>query len=307
MRFETIIIGVDFTPESRAAAAWVAASFPRAHLVLAHACPPPTPARVIGRRFASAAELANAAVSGARERLEEFAGELQATDVALEVQTGHPQDVLVDAARRHDGDLIVIGPHVPRAGLGRLLGSTGEGLLRMSALPVLLIGQGMSGPPRRILAPVDGSPVTADVLRAAKDFASIFGASVQALYVFDTATYAALSVLHACDRERVEHEAEREASLWYEHYRHAAGLEPGEAKLVVTFGEARHEILAMAQQRHDDMIVMASHGAGNSLVRRMVGSVAAWVLRYTRRSVLVLRSSEPAQLEARALEETAAR
>jgi nucleotide-binding universal stress UspA family protein len=305
MRFESIVVGVDFSPESRAAVRWLAESFaPAARLVLVHACPEPSSARVPGRRFISTQALADVACGGAREQLTELVSEL---GVRAETRAviGAPAEVLVQAARDFDADLLVIGPHSPQRGFAGLLGSTGEALMLSCELPVLLVGSPPEGPPQRILAPVDASPLSREILSEAYDLSSWFGARLIALHVHDTAAYAALSVMHGGDTDAIRRDALEESQFWFQQYLDLARVPREKADLVVSFGEARHEILAMAQQEHAQLIVLGSHGGGGAIFRRVLGSVAAWVLRNSRGSVLVLHG---AQRGARTrLVETAAR
>lgn len=296
---DRIIVGVDFSDESAAAARWVADSFaPAAEVVLVHACPKPAPARVPGRRFVTTEELADVAARGARARLEEVAAELPegAGRVTVEARTGTPADVLAEAARDHHADLVVVGPHAYRGGFPGLLGTTAEGLMLQVSVPVLLVSSPPQGAPRTILAPVDGSVLTRNILAASHDIASQFEAKLVALHVHDTATYSALSVLHNANGAMIRSEALAESRLWLDQYLRLAGVPAAAADLAVAFGEARQEILAMARQTHADLIVMGSHGGGGAIFRRVLGSVAAWVLRHTRQSVLVLHDAQASSL-----------
>lgn len=293
MRMDRIIVGVDFSAESVAAAYWVTGSFaPSAKLVLVHACPKPAPPRVPGRRFVTTEELADVAARGACARLEELAAEMPAGRVTVEARTGDAADVLADAAREHRADLVVVGPHVYRGGFPGLLGSTAEALMLQLRVPVLLVSSPPEGPPRILLAPVDGSALSRSILAAAHGLASDFEARLIALHVHDTATYAALSVLHNANSAMIRSEALGESRLWLDQYLRLAGVPEAGADLAVAFGEARQEILAMARQTHADLIVMGSHGGGGAIFRRVLGSVAAWVLRHTRQSVLVLQDPQ---------------
>ncbi len=289
MRMDRIIVGVDFTPESAAAAHWIASSLaPSAKLVLVHACPSPAPPRIPGRRFVTAEELAEVAVCGARARLEELAAELPEGRVTAEAHTGTASVVLAQVARAHSADLVVVGPHAYRGGFHGLLGTTAEGLMLEAHIPVLLVSNPPQGRPQVILAPVDGSATTHGILASAHGVASQFEAKLIALHVHDTATYAALSVLHSADGTKIRSAALAESRFWLDQYLRLAGVPCADADLAVAFGEARQEILAMARQKHADLIVMGSHGGGGAIFRRVVGSVAAWVLRHARQSVLVL-------------------
>ena len=58
-----------------------------------------------------------------------------------EVVVGHPTDAILQVAKKHHGDIIVMGSH-GRTGLRRLfLGSVAEGVLRSADIPVLVVRQ----------------------------------------------------------------------------------------------------------------------------------------------------------------------
>lgn len=56
-----------------------------------------------------------------------------------EVVEGHPTDAILQVAKKHHGDIIVMGSH-GRTGLRRLfLGSVAEAVLRSADIPVLIV------------------------------------------------------------------------------------------------------------------------------------------------------------------------
>jgi len=81
--------------------------------------------------------------------------------VDTSVWYGGPARALVDAARVHRADLIVMTTH-GRSGLGRLiLGSVAESVLRVTETPILLLrapGAPLAGPRSR-MAPTEAACV----------------------------------------------------------------------------------------------------------------------------------------------------
>src|SRR5947209_15048716 len=78
------------------------------------------------------------------------------------ILTGSPHFVLIDAARSAGADLIVLGATGSGPFAAELLGSTADRVLRKATCPVLVIRGELRVPPRRILAPVDLSPLSGD-------------------------------------------------------------------------------------------------------------------------------------------------
>ena len=77
---------------------------------------------------------------------------------------------------------------------------------------------------------------------------------------------------------------------WYTRALPRPAREQVTAELEVCIGDPAAEILATAEERHADMIVMATHGR-TGLPRALFGSVAEAVLRRTTCPVLTLRAS----------------
>lgn len=89
------------------------------------------------------------------------------------VRLGPPARELADAAKEVKADMIVVSSH-GHGGLKRLvLGSVASALIRVSEVPVLIVGDKRPGtaPFKKVMAAVDLSPVSAAVLRAASDIA----------------------------------------------------------------------------------------------------------------------------------------
>ncbi len=77
-------------------------------------------------------------VNVAQQSLEAFARRLGVEDATRDVVVGVPRYEIVRAAGEHEADLIVIGSH-GRHGLGRLLGSTANGVLHSAPCDVLAV------------------------------------------------------------------------------------------------------------------------------------------------------------------------
>lgn len=133
-------------------------------------------------------------------------------------------------------------------------------------------------PPRRILAAVDATDVSARSWRAAREIAERFGASLEAVYcdVPMVAELAAYSELPAMDREF------RRASLAAVRAR----LDKG-ARLHVSVGETASTLRRLARARGCDLLVIGTHRR-RGLARLVFGSTAEAIVRDAGCPVLVV-------------------
>ncbi|NTV97376.1 MAG: universal stress protein [Thiobacillus sp.] len=88
-----------------------------------------------------------------------------------EIGQGYPYLVIAERAERIDAGLVVLGAR--GAGFLRraLLGATSERLLRKSTRAMLVVRREVAGPYRRVLLPVDLSPLSAQAVAAARTYA----------------------------------------------------------------------------------------------------------------------------------------
>ena len=139
----SIVLGYDESPGSRPALALaleLATRFDEP-LVLVYGVEPPGG---VGEEFQAhqraLAEMGRRAVSHAVEEAER-AG----VRTVVEVLPQKPAQALVDAARRHDGRLIVVGTRGESPLRGAVLGSVSHRLLHLSDRPVLCVPAGDGG------------------------------------------------------------------------------------------------------------------------------------------------------------------
>lgn len=74
----------------------------------------------------------------ATEQLQKLADASGQHDVVIEVQQGHPKQIIQEFSREHDVDLIVLGSH-GGSGITRLLGSTANRVLHDAPCDVLIV------------------------------------------------------------------------------------------------------------------------------------------------------------------------
>lgn len=139
---------------------------------------------------------------------------------------------------------------------------------------------------KRILVPLDGSPLAEAALPQIKDLAVLYDAEVVLLRVALAHTLPGVNAVDAQVRaveEAQTYLAAREADLV------AQGLT---VQSVVRYGHAAEEILDHARGGAVDLVAMSTHG--RSGIRRWVmGSVAETVVRHAPVPVLLVRTSGP--------------
>ena len=136
-----LIVGYDGSPAARGAAAWAARrAAPQGRLVLVHAAQPPghwLPASILG----TAAERESHRRTLIEELLEDADAALREIPLEAEIIDEDPAVALLDAARRHGAQEIVIGSH-RRSGLERFGGEVATALAHDTTVPVLIVPLG---------------------------------------------------------------------------------------------------------------------------------------------------------------------
>jgi nucleotide-binding universal stress UspA family protein len=285
---QRVLVGVDFSAPSSAAARWARAHIGGVDIALVHVVQVlPQPSFAGGEQ--SAREQALEVVRTNAERsLAELAAELPEGDTMRRIVTGKPSEELVRVAQDVGADIIVVGEHGRRAGAARMLGSTAEQVLRSSVVPVLLARGLPDGPPRRIVVPIDDSDMTSAVLDWARVVCTHFGAPALLLYVVDPDLVSAVGIAaSAAELRRARSQLRRSSMKWLGE--RAMTLEQAgvDVRLEVAFADPATRILARAKPANADLVVLGRRGAGR-VQRAIVGGVADRVLRLGKTLVLVV-------------------
>jgi nucleotide-binding universal stress UspA family protein len=289
----TVLIGTSLEDESdrvvRAGLAVARAAGARVHLV--HATPGgpriPGPETGLGDDFGQ--ELTawcEERLHGQIERLGIGPSEL----AGAEVVEGVAHRVLTAAAQSAAADLIVVGATGSGPFAAELLGSTAERVARKATCPVLLVRGELLVPPRRVLAPVDLSPLSGDSFRCGMHLLAQLGksAEIEVRAVYALSFLEALALRRREKREISEAEAERLSTEELRRFvRENGTAAPIQVATALLPGEARFEILEELRQRPVDLIMLGTHGRGG-LDRLILGSVAATIARKAPVSVLLI-------------------
>jgi len=267
-----VLAGIDLTERSRNAFARAVAltKAPGTSLTLLHVTSDALPSQV-----------ASVHEGYAREVLQDLAARARSEQVASVeplLVRGRDYETLIEQARKAHTDLIVIGTHRPSSLVQDMLGTTADRVLRLGAVPVLLVRKKPEGSYGSILVAVDFSPASR---RAVETTLRWFpGARITAVTAYGTSRRTVLG----SDAEAREEAAEtRRLALkgFLEEVRQAVGssvegaidrIEP-----VVERGWAEDVILHAAQETKPDLIVVGTHARGG-LQHAVLGSVAEWVL-----------------------------
>lgn len=215
------------------------------------------------------------------------------------VRTGTPAAEIVEEATRIQADLLVIGTH-GRSGFERLLlGSVAEKVLRKASCPVMTVPGHLpdampAGPVlyKRILCPVDFSASSLHALKYATSLAQEADGQLTVLHVveheFENNGDAA-SVGYRSGMTIGDFLKAREERLRGRLQELAAGApEFCKVEPLMSYGKPWREVLRMAAERQNDLIVMGVQGRGTADLF-FFGSTTQHVAREAPCPVLTLR------------------
>lgn len=138
----------------------------------------------------------------------------------------------------------------------------------------------------RILVPTDGSKATERAVREAVDLAAAHDATIHALYVVNTASFASIPTESSV--EGVSDMLEREGDTALQAVEEAAVERGVPVERVQLDGSPAREIVRYAERSDCDLVVMGTHGRGG-IDRLLLGSVAERVVRSSTIPVLTVR------------------
>lgn len=287
---QTILVGTSLDPSSDAivdAGAKLARGFgAELHLFHAHSLPIAYFAGPTGMTTISSDLLENE--RRVRQKLlEEQLARVGVTadDVAgTVIEPGAPHRMLLETAAELSADLIVVGASETP---GRILqGTTADRVLRKATCPVWVVRSSSRLPPRRILAPVDLSPLSEECLRRGLELIDRWqgeSLEIEALFVL---THEEIESSTQFTPEQIERLAAEELASF------CGRLGRGESmKRKVRVGEIRDEILQEVGAAPTDLVVVGTHGR-SGFERFLLGSVASDIAGRAPCSVLAIPPRE---------------
>ncbi len=225
----------------------------------------------------------------AQGELDALAEEPRVSGLAIEtvIRIGRPADQILAATE--EADLVLMGTH-GRGALGRVfLGSVAEEVVRRSAVPVLVVREGIEEKPiERVLLAIDPTGPSRDAIRAGAALADRLGARLEAIHAAHLPPVLPYADSGALDEmaQVLERHLEAAPVLVKNMIEKTVGRD---VKVHVVTGSPAAEIVRHAGP--GDLVVCGTHGR-SALGRFVFGSVAAKLLRETRCPILVVRPAE---------------
>jgi nucleotide-binding universal stress UspA family protein len=138
----------------------------------------------------------------------------------------------------------------------------------------------------RILVPTDGSEATREAVQQAVDLAAEHGATIHALYVVNSASFAGLPMDSSW--ENVSAMLSEEGTTALDDVAAIADDHGVDIERELADGNPAREIVRYAENEDCDLVVMGTHGRGG-IDRLLLGSVAEKVVRSSSVPVLTVR------------------
>ena len=267
---KTILVGIDGSPQSRAASklAQDLARAMAAEIELAHTIPFALTDPMLAPLVPEATRHAHLMLQREATRIEAFSAGQSCRTTLL---SGKPAEALAGLAASPDVVIVAVGSKGAGAASRVLLGSTSDALAQMSPKPVLIVREEAAPPGsgRFILIGVDGSPESHEAARVAGDIAEATGASLRMAYAI---------------RDEHEHTF-AEAVL-----REAAARQPPGVSVerVILRGRPAEALAKAALDAHAALIAVGHRGR-NKVERILLGSVADRLAHIATAPVLIVR------------------
>ncbi len=217
-----------------------------------------------------------------------------------EEQVTHPSAAggILQYARTHDIDLIVMGTHGRRGVKRLLMGSVAEEVVRLANCPVFTVcheGRAADIEGGRILVPLDFSEHSEALVAHGAALAEQFEAAIDLLHVVERMAlplvYGVEGDVFAMDDVRgrtADALAERAAPLQDD------GID---VQTHLRVGHPAHSILDFIEERDTSMVVIATHGR-TGIQHLLLGSVAEKVVRMASCPVFTVKSFGKSLVEA---------
>jgi nucleotide-binding universal stress UspA family protein len=220
------------------------------------------------------------------------AGLHASTNIRVEVRIGRPFDELVEACRVRQADLLVMGAKGSRSDPNRI-GVIAAKCIRHAPVDVLVVRQDAQGPFKRVIACVDFSENSAKAVQCALHIAHQDGASVEALFVYQSAIAMALDYGGMIAPAVTGADPEALANWHKDMEAFIAPLKRSDSdvplKLVVKERvNIREAILDQVNETHADLVVLGTRGK-SGLRELFIGTTAEKIIQNAPCSILAVK------------------
>jgi nucleotide-binding universal stress UspA family protein len=225
------------------------------------------------------------------ENQDRLTAELKAQNVDLAeflVHAGPAADVVVRTVREVNADLLVIGTGEKNRDGHLVLGPIAESILEHAPAPILAVNP--HGPKlafKTIVCPVDHSEVSRRALEDAMTLARAYSARLIVVSVVPDVSWLEAAVeTGQIAGAKLEHESKWIADL--DQFLGSMSLDGLDWEREVRYGNPHEQILAAAQERLADLLVVGATGR-SGLVRMLLGSTTRRLMRQLPCSLLIVK------------------
>jgi nucleotide-binding universal stress UspA family protein len=215
-------------------------------------------------------------------------------NVKTVVVNGEAADALLGFAVKEEIGLIILSSHGHSGIMPWSMGSTANKVVQRSQVPILLVKpdgtqKRKAGLFRKILVPLDGSPMGETALPYVLKIATALKSEVIFLLVVETVQH--VHTIGGRDtiifHDQVIEQLKKEATSYLES---AAGKIGNNIKIqtILKVGDAAQEIIKVAAEEKVDITAMSSHGK-SGITRWVLGSVTNKILQAGKTPLLLVR------------------
>ena len=223
----------------------------------------------------------------------------QGVNAETAVLIGDPTVEILHLIETREANLLVVGTH-GRSGLSRWrYGSVASRLIREAPVATLVIGptvleSGQQEPAvRRILVPLDGSPLAETALRPALELVDEFDAQLVLAQAIQWATQSFIYGIPDANISQVDEGLTKAAESYLANVTDWLNTDR-KVEPAVLHGPAADGLIGLVSKQEIDLVVMTSH-ARAGIARAVLGSIADRLLQGDA-PVLLVRPEEPAAL-----------
>jgi nucleotide-binding universal stress UspA family protein len=207
-----------------------------------------------------------------------------------------PGPAILNYAAEAEVDLISVGTHGRHGPSRVLLGSVAEEVVRQAKAPVLTVrgaeeesSELEAESIERILVPVDFSDYSREALQTAKEWAALYGATLDALHVVPEKVHPAFYVGGIKSIYDMQPKIKEKVQEQLDEFLSDTGGPSVETRAHVTVGNAAPDIVEFTGEHEIDLVAMSTHGR-TGLDRFLIGSVAEKIVRHAECPVLTMKA-----------------